>query len=517
MIQCEYAHMQGNSGGNFKDYWDAIYAHPEKLQGGFVWDWVDQSMVRTTKDGKRYWGDGGEYGPNPGGDIEFGDGLNQPDRTPNPQLFEVQKVYSPIQFETADATTGRITIRNRHDFRDLSGFAFDWTVLEDGVAIASGALPTPDVAAHATAPVTVPLPAFTRKAGAEYVLTMRVKAKAGAIPLVPEGQTIGWEQFPLGPVTPRTAPARTGAVKVADRSGRITLTAAGTTLAIDRATGLIADYAKGGTTLLTGGTPNFWRAPTDNDIGTGTMAAAAPWKAMSDSRTIRAVRIVPTKGGATSVAVDYDLGSGSARFTTTYSMAGDGSVAVDGTLTPVKTDLVGPLRVGFLYAMPTAMQTVEWYGRGPHESYQDRKTSAALGLWRGRIADQNHDYMRPQETGNKVDVRWLEVSGAPGGLRVSGDMPLSMNALAFPYSDLDRRAPGTWKSSDIVPRKQVSLLVDTAQIGVGGDTAWDKYGQPHPRYRLPLKPTSVSFRLEPFTGAGTTPDKALPAQATYVQ
>ncbi|HWW26827.1 MAG TPA: glycoside hydrolase family 2 TIM barrel-domain containing protein, partial [Caulobacter sp.] len=159
MIQCEYSHMQGNSGGNFKDYWDTIYQY-DKLQGGFIWDWVDQSMYRYTKDGRRYWGDGGEYGPNPGGDVEFGDGLNQPDRTPNPHLYEVQKVLSPIQFASFDPATGKVTVTNRHDFRDLSGFDFDWTLEENGVAIASGQLPALTTAARASQTIALPLPAL---------------------------------------------------------------------------------------------------------------------------------------------------------------------------------------------------------------------------------------------------------------------------------------------------------------------------------------------------------------------
>jgi beta-galactosidase len=167
--------------------------------------------------------------------------------------------------------------------------------------------------------------------------------------------------------------------------------------------------------------------------------------------------------------------------------------------------------------MPTAMKTVEWYGRGPHESYVDRKSSAAIGLWRGAIAEQNHDYMRPQDTGNKVDVRWMELSGQGAGLRVRADKPLMMQALAFPYTDLYRRAPGTWKSTDIVPHGETTLIVDAAQWGVGGDTTWSHVGQPHMKYRTRLEPTRIAFRLEPFTGEGTTPDKAKPARATEPQ
>jgi len=516
MIQCEYAHMQGNSGGNLKEYWDAIYAH-DKLQGGFIWDWVDQSMFRYTRDGRRYWGDGGEYGPNPGGDIEFGDGLNQPDRTPNPHLYEVQKVLSPIQFAGFDPAAGTVTVLNRHDFRDLSGFAFEYAIEEDGVAIATGALPTPVVAARGATAMRLALPAFTRRPGAEYMLMVRARTLEGAVPLVPAGHVVGWEQFSLGR-TPAPAVARAGAVSVADRGGMVTLSAGDATLEIDRATGLLRGYRAGGRMLATGGAPHFWRAETDNDTLTGTAAQMAPWRAMSGTRQVRGVRIVRATDGTASVRIDHALGAGAARFTTEYAMAGDGSVAVTGALEPLKDDLPPPIRVGFAYAVPRTLDTVQWYGRGPHESYVDRRTGAALGLWRGAVAAQNHDYMRPQDTGNKVDVRWMELSRERmGGLRVDADVPLMMTVLAFPYADLDRRAPGTWKSTDIVPHGDGTLLIDAAQWGVGGDTGWNFIGQPHMRYRTRLEPVRFGFRLSPFAGAGTAPGKARPASATTPQ
>jgi len=510
MIQCEYSHMQGNSGGNLKDYWDTIYRY-DKLQGGFIWDWVDQSMYRYAKDGRRYWGDGGEYGPNPGGDVEFGDGLNQPDRTPNPHLYEAQKVLSPIQFEGFDPATGTVTVRNRHDFRDLSGFTFEWALLEDGVTVASGPLADMSTKARATQAIKLPLPS-ARKPGAEYFVTLRARAKAGAVPLTPEGYVVGWEQFALN--APAAAPAQPakGGVAVNETADAVTLSAGGSSLTIDRKTGLVTGYGKAGGALLSGGQPNFFRAETDNDTGNGVVSQQAAWKAMTQFRQTRSVTVSPGR-----IVVDHELGAGAARFVTTYTMNGDGSVDVDGLLTPLKDDLPPPVRVGLWFRMPTSLKTVEWYGRGPHESYVDRKTSAAIGLWRGAIADQNHDYMRPQDTGNKVDVRWMEVSGAGQGLRVRGASPLMMNVLAFPYGDLYRRAPGSWKSTDIVPHDEVTLLVDGAQWGVGGDTAWSHVGLPHMQYRTRLEPTHVTFRLEPFEGQGTTPDKAIPAQATQPQ
>jgi beta-galactosidase len=517
MIQCEYAHMMGQSGGNLKEYWDTIYAHPDKLQGGFAWDWVDQSMYRHTKDGRRYWGDGSEYGPNPGGEIEFGDGLIQADRTPNPQLYELRKVYAPVQLDGFDPASGRVTVRNRHDFRDLSGFAFEWAVQENGVDVARGPLPTLTTAARMAETITLPIGTVARKPDAEYFVTVRVRSRDGAVPLVPGNTLVGFEQFALGGLPAGAAVTAAGSpVKVADARGVVTLSAGNAVLEVDKTTGLIRRYGKDGRALATGGSPHFWRAVTDNDLGIGTAKTLAIWKTLSDTRKVTNIRSRRTDGGG-EVSVDFALGGGEATFTTTYAMAADGSVAVDGKLTPVKTDLPPPFRVGLAFALPTDITTVEWYGRGPHESYVDRRTSAPIGLWRGAIAAQNHDFIRPQETGNKVDVRWMELSGAGRGLRVAGARPLMMNALAFPYADLDRKEPGTWKSTDVVPHGQVTLLVDSAQYGVGGDTQWSTFGLPLEQYRTKSAPTNVSFRLTPFAGEGTTPDKAQPATATGVE
>jgi beta-galactosidase len=293
----------------------------------------------------------------------------------------------------------------------------------------------------------------------------------------------------------------------------VILAAGGATLTVARGTGLVG-YAKGGVEMLRGGTPNFTRGLTDNDVGTRPAADNARWTAMSEARVTEAVEAQALPGGGAEVTVRQAMGDGAVRFVTRYRMAGDGTVDVEGDFTPLRADLPDPLRVGFLYALPQAYRTVQWYGRGPHESYQDRKTGAAIGLWRGLIAEQHHDYMRPQETGNKTDVRWMELNGGGvPGLRIAGAAPLSANVLAFPYADLSRRAPGTRRSSDIVPHDQVSLLVDAIQSGVGGDTQWNADGRPLPQYRVPLAPRRFVFRLTPFAGAGTAVAAAQPARA----
>ncbi|HEX8301495.1 glycoside hydrolase family 2 TIM barrel-domain containing protein [Sphingomonas sp.] len=511
LIQSEYAHMQGNSGGNFKEYWDAIYAHPEKLQGGFVWDWVDQSMYRYTTDGRRYWGTGGEYGPNPGGDIEFGDGLMQPDRTPNPQLFEVRKVYAPIQFAAFDSANASVEVINRHDFADLGGFDFSWELLEEGVPVARGDMAPLRTAARSRERVPLGLPAYARKPGAEYVLTLLAKAKAGVVPAIKPGVVIGWEQFELGR-EPASAVVSGGTVRLDQDAGKVRMSAGGAELVLDRGTGLVERYSAGGV-LLQGGAPHFYRALVDNDLGTGVAKRHGIWDAASKERKVEAIDAREFADGA-EIVVRYAVGDGAAHFVSRYRMAGDGSVLVEGEFTPLKQDLPDPLRIGMIFTMPSSFETVQWYGRGPHESYWDRKTSAALGLWRGPIADQYHDFMRPQESGNKVDVRWMElIRPGSAGLRVTGDAPLSMNALAFPYEDLARRPPGTRRSSDIVPHGHVSLLIDAVQAGLGGDNSWDAGGRPLMQYRIPLKPRKYGFRLSAFKGKGTNATLAKPARA----
>jgi beta-galactosidase len=493
MIQTEYAHMQGNSGGNLQDYWDAIYAHP-RLQGGFIWDWADQGMNGRDANGRFYWRTGGDYGPNPGGDIEFGDGVLHADRRPNPQFFELRKVYQPISFTAVDAAAGRFRLTNRQDFRDLSGYAFEWLLLEDGAPVARGDLPPPIALAGASTEVTIALPDGAMRSGHDHVVTIVARDRGASGPLVPQASVMAWEQFALSP-PPASLPATPGKVTVRETRDEVVLSAGDGELAIDRTTGLVDRYRRGGRALLAGGAPNFYRALTDNDLGTGVEKSNSLWLSMSQQRRVGAVT-VERDGDGTAIRVRYELGAGSVRFESRYRMFGDGSLAVTGRFVSLRDNLPDPLRIGLSFTAPTSLIDVAWYGRGPHESYQDRRDGAPIGLWRGAIAAQNHDYMRPQETGNKVDVRWMDLTDSAGkGLRVTGDAPLSVNALAFPYNDLMHRPAGTRRSSDIQPREHVSLLIDAAQAGVGGDDAWSRDGRPHGKYRLPLRETSFGFRI----------------------
>lgn len=491
LIQCEYAHAMGNSLGNFEDYWETIRAH-KKLQGGFVWDWVDQSIIRKDEKGRNYWASGFDFGPNPRKDTNVvGDGIVQSDRTPDPEYFELQKVYSPVTF-TGDPLTGKISIVNRYDFSDTSGFDFDWSITENGVEISKGDFPNPNVKAGTTTEVAYTFPRVAQKSDAELILTVRAKAKGNTIKGVPAGHVLGWSQFVLKKAS--LLLSDDDLIKPAAIKNTVVLTskASGAELTINRETGLV-EYSVRGKTQLTGGSPNFWRGLTDNDEGTGIAKTHGVWKSFTEHRQLRSITVTDKN-----VEVFYSFAGGSVHFKTSYSMTKAGVLNVKSEFNPLKDDLPDPLRIGLRFDSNPALTDLEWYGRGPQENYVDRKTGYAIGLYRGKIVDQYHDYIRPQESGNKTDVRWFALHDEKdAGLKVVGDQLLSINALAFPYEDLYLRPQGTWKSSEIHPHGNGSVLIDLVQTGVGGDTGWDINGRPHTKYRIKLEPVTYSFKIFP--------------------
>ncbi|GGY59552.1 glycoside hydrolase family 2 TIM barrel-domain containing protein [Pseudoduganella albidiflava] len=502
MIQCEYAHAMGNSLGNLEDYWETIRAH-RKLQGGFIWDWVDQSVYARDAQGRQYWASGFDLNPARGDNSVIGDGVVRGDRTPDPEYYELQKVYSPVVFE-GNPEKGRVTVVNRYDMRDLDHLDFEWELLHDGIAVAQGRLDGVKAAAGARKDVRLALPARTHGEG-EYVLTVQARQRA-AEPGVAAGSVVGWSQF-IVPPAGRAATARGAAVKPQRDGDAIVLASPAARLELDARTGTVS-YSVDGQPLLTGGTPNFWRGLTDNDEGTGTMKSHQVWGDFTRERKVRDVSI---DGNA--VKVLYSFGAGAVHWENVYRMRADGSVDVQATFTPLRDDLPDPLRLGLRFDSAPRLDTVSWYGRGPHESYVDRKTGAALGAWTGKVADQYHGYMRPQESGNKTDVRRFELRGdGVPGVVVRGSKPLAFTALAFPYEDLYLRPRGTWKSSEIRPHGNGSVLVDLAQAGVGGDDGWSSNGRPLVKYRIPLAPASYGFTLSPKPPAPLPTQAQAPAQ-----
>ncbi len=502
MIQAEYAHAMGNSLGNFQEYWDAIYAE-EKLQGGFVWDWVDQTLYKTDERGRRFFAYGGDFGesPRPDTDNFLANGIVQSDRTLNPHAHELKKVYQPIAFRLGD--DGRISIINRHDFIDLSGFTFRWRLEADGKVVAQGSLDTPSIAAGGTAEIALPREAFAGQANAENFVTVEAVAQPGTIPAVDAGAVVAWEQFAIGNDAHGFAVrhASLKAPQTSLRDNHLVVTTGNATIAFDPASGEMVQWTVGGRELLLAGlVPNLWRAPTDNDTGgTWLIRTSGIWKSLVEGRKLSAFTH-RTEGGRVIVSTAYRLGDDAAEFAIDYRIAGDGKVEVTGALEPRKQGLPIIPRVGMSLQLGGAYGELEWFGRGPHENYWDRKTGAAIGRYRSTVAEQYHDYSRPQETGNKTDVRWFALRDRQGfGLKFTADGLLGFSALPLLQSDLDHdrsRAAPNRHGGLVEFRDLVGVNIDHLQTGVGGDNSWGAL--PMAKYRIPARRYQWRFRMEPI-------------------
>ena len=505
LILCEYAHAMGNSVGNLQDYWDLIYAH-DQLQGGFIWDWVDQGLWKTSPDGERYWAYGGDFGPpgTPSAGNFCINGLVFPDRTPHPSLWEVKKVYQPVAVGPADLAAGQVEITNRHDFLDLRHFELRWSVTANGEPLTSGVAPDVTMAPHQSGIVTLALPPIGPSPGVEYHLTVSVRLREDR-GLLPAGHEVAWDQM----VLPAWLPERSVDVR---RVAKLWPTETADTYRVDgddfsvtfsRARGDIVSLTRGGTELVrTGPVPHFWRAPTDNDFGNDMPARLGIWRHAGRDRRIDRVAIRQNSDRDVVVEVAATLEPGESKYFITYQVFGSGDILVESRLVPGRVDLPDLPRLGMRMSLPAEFERIRWFGRGPHETYADRKTGAPIGRYDGLVIDQLHPYIRPQENGNKTDVRWVALTNADGvGLLVEGIEPLNVNAQHFTMEDFD--PGGTDKaqrhSLDVRRRDLVTLDIDHRQMGVGGDTSWGAVV--HEQYRIPAREYVYRFRLRPLSPA----------------
>ncbi|MCL7966225.1 MAG: DUF4981 domain-containing protein [marine benthic group bacterium] len=505
LILCEYAHAMGNSVGNLSDYWEVIYAHPQ-LQGGFIWDWIDQGLYAETWDGEPYWAFGGDYGP-PGvpSDGNFLiNGLVQPDLTPNPHLAEVKKVYQPIETRALDLEEGRIRVINRFDFLDLSELELHWTLIEEARPIASGSLDVPVVAPHDSAEITLPLPSIAGTVSAERFLNVEYR-RVEADPLTgdPAGSIRAWEQFamPAAIPGPTIDPNDLPALALSETDSAYVLTGGDFELGIDRASGLLAWYRFHDRDLIrTGPAPTFWRAPTDNDYGNRMPRRQAMWREAGrypelvdlEVRRLDEARVRLTAWIAFPVV--------GAEETIAYDVYGTGDVVVGVRFSPgARTaDLPDIPRLGLRLTLPSEFDAVEWYGRGPQETYIDRKSGAAIGRYISSPVELYHPYIRPQETGNRTDARWVAFRDPAGyGLLAAGMPAFDWSAIPYLTEDLDEGPVKTGRHTfDLPERDLIAVHLDHRQLGVGGDNSWG--AQPLEQYRIPVETASWFIRLTPL-------------------
>ncbi len=492
-IMCEYAHAMGNSTGNFREYFDIMEGHAH-MQGGFIWDWVDQGIDATGRDGRHYWAYGGDFGAwMYTHDENFCcNGLVLPNRVPHPGLNEVKKVYQDINFELLNAQSGTLRIRNDYHTNNLCDYSFDYELLCNGEVVASGDISGVECKAGACKDVALAIPKINGRG--EYLLNLRARQRA-AHPFVPENYIVAEEQFVLQPYSFTTVHPD-GAIEIEKGEGWIVAHNGVTAVQFSTRTGGLADYVSQGRHLMKElPEPWFWRAMTDNDWGEGFQRTANVWRT---NRRKSLGATVEEYEDRLVVKGEYYLVDAPSYYTTTYTFRADGSLQVevewrrDGEYVPELP------RFGMRMSFTADYKNFKFYGRGPWENYADRNESAFLGLYEQSTDEQLFTYVRPQESGNKTDVRWLELTNAEGiGVRVEGLQPLSVSAMPYRSEDLD---PGMTKKqmhySDIEPRREIILHVDLAQRGLGGDTSWG--AKPHDPYRLTADSYSYGYVISPI-------------------
>ena len=514
-ILCEYAHAMGNSTGNFQEYFDLFRSSPQ-MQGGFIWDWVDQGILTQDENGNRYWGYGGDFGAdNYTHDENFCiNGLVQPDRTPHPGLSEVKKVYQDVRFSPADLAKGLVNVENHFMTRDLSNYRFTWELLRNGHKVCDGTIPTPDIKAGTTAKVRIPYPDIPAEDDADSHLSVYLHTINGN-DIIPAGHEVAREQF-LVHTSPNPAPAgndalwqslhlpNPGALSISENGATLRIaTANGVDLQFNRNNGALERYTANGHQLLTGSPePSFWRAPTDNDWGEEIFLRANAWRCAAENRRLTSFNL--TRSGQNAVVTEqYRLPDVACGYTLVYTIYPDGSLGVDATLQP-DADSEAPemMRFGIIAPTPKRMDTFSWYGRGPLENYSDRNTATFMGRWSAKVTDMYYPYIRPQETGNHTDVRHATLTDDTGhGIAINASQPLNMTALDVRPSDLD---PGIKKkqmhTSDVRHNIRNNFLyVDLVQRGLGGDNSWG--APPHEPYIIHPRHMSYSFLLTPVAPA----------------
>ena len=500
VIWCEYAHSMGNSTGNLFKFWEAIRSN-KRMIGGYIWDWVDQGLLQKTKDGTSYYAYGGDMG-----DIKINDknfclnGIVNPDRSPQPALWEAKKVFQLIDFKEVDLSEQKIEIKNRHQFTNLKNFEATWELQEDGNTIQQGKLNDVNLDPGNSTVLTIPFSKPDPTPGAEYFLKISFKLKKASL-WAPAGYEIAWEQFklPIQKSLPLYKSQSTSSIVVNEKETQVTFSSDDFSIVFDKQTGELISYIYKDVPLITGGlTPHFWRPSTDNDRGGGrTLKKLAIWRNASKDKRLKSFKFNKERSNKYNVSINYLIADFKANVALNYTIFGDGMIYVQNQFTPLKNNELPILpKYGMQIQVSKSLDTFQWLGRGPHENYIDRNLGAAIGMYQQSVTEGYESYIRPQESGNKTDVRWSTLSDKNGnGIYVAG-VGNFLSISAWPYTTEDiEKALHTY---DLKKRDFITLNIDHTQMGVGGDDSWSMAALPHEEFRVPAQNYNYGFIIKPI-------------------
>lgn len=501
VILCEYAHAMGNSLGGFREYWDVIRQYPN-LQGGFIWDFVDQALRGYDKHGNMIYTYGGDYGKYTVSDNNFNNnGLVNPDRRPNPHMYEAGYVQRSILTTPTDLQKGVIEVYNENFFIDLSRYYLVWQLLDNGAVVRQGVVTDLDVAPQQRVQITLPGYAVPNTVRGELLLNVEylLKAQDG---ILPAGTVVAYDQMSVQPYAAWNAAVQPTALRptLIPNTKAVVVAAGDNRIYFSRTTGLMTDYTLDGTELVETGyalRPMFWRAPIDNDMGAGLQNRFALWK--NPEMKLISLTDSTLADGNIRVSSLFELPKLFATLTIDYTINGAGEIAVQQRLTtdPTKKDMPNLFRFGMELTLPEAFRTIDFYGRGPMENYIDRQGAARLGRYTQSVDDQYWGYIRPQESGNKSDLRWWKLTNADGvGLLVESDAPFEASALPYAMEDLDDGVAKEQRhSGSLVKRDFVTLNIASRQMGLGCEDSWGAW--PQAPYLMPYGDYEFNFVLKP--------------------
>ncbi|WP_343688036.1 glycoside hydrolase family 2 TIM barrel-domain containing protein [Chitinophaga sp.] len=499
LIQCEYAHAMGNSDGNFKEYWDLVRKYP-KYQGGFIWDWVDQSLHIKDAQGRTFYAYGGDFNKYDPSDNNFLDnGLISPDRRPNPHAYEVGYFYQNIWASAADLTKGQVTIYNENFFRNLDNYYAEWELLADGEKLQSGVILNLDIAPHEKKVFTLD---YDTPSGKEVLLNISFKLKK-AETLLPAGFVVAKNQLNVTGYHfshQLSVNNRADSLHVQDNDENyLIVNNSKVDIQFDKHNGFLNQYVIAGQSMMKTGsylTPNFWRAPTDNDMGAGLQYKYHVWKNPELKLTSFNSQ---HKDGIVTIQAAYDIPAVSGKLSLTYEISNEGVIKVTQDLTADKNAKVADMfRFGMQFQMPKDADRIKYYGRGPGENYADRNNAAQLGVYSQTVDQQFYPYIRPQETGTKTDIRWWNQMTAGGnGLRFTSDTTFSISALHYSIETLDDGSRKHQRHSELLqPEPLTNICIDKAQMGLGGIDSWGHL--PLEKYRLHYQDYHFTFMITPI-------------------
>ena len=504
LIQCEYAHTMGNSGGGFKEYWELVRKYP-KYQGGYIWDFIDQGLRGTSKvTGKQIWTYGGDYGRFPASDNNFNcNGVLLPDRSLQPHAYEIQYYYQNFWATLADANKGTVKVFNEQFFRPIENVALKYVIEAEGETVDQGTVNLPKVQPQAEAVVKVPAIGKALKntslKGKEVVCNLDFVLLTDE-PLLPAGTAVSKAQLVLNDYAfPAEFSATGDAPAIEAHEAYIVVSAAGVDITFDRHSGLIAYIDADGQSLLADETqvePEFWRAPTDNDYGASMNRKLSAWRSPKRKLTDFSYDIAD---GKAVVKAQYELEQVGALLTIDYTILPTGVVVVDQKLSADTSDKERPqlLRYGMNLQMPGEYDQITYYGKGPHENYIDRNNAARLGIYSSTRDAQYHAYVRPQDSGNKTQVRWWKVTNGAGmGLEFRATTGMECETLPYSTADLDDGwDKGQSHSGDLIADGKTHVTLALRSMGIGCVNSWGAW--PRKEYQMPFSDYDFQFTITP--------------------